>query len=77
MIDFCLEGVAEALGCEDLESSRRFCEQSRHLMAAMRMIQDSWPWTNLEAYEESYRQYERGELMPLETFKNELLRTSQ
>jgi hypothetical protein len=76
-IDFCLEGLFEALSREDLTSSRVYCEQTRRLVGAMRHIQESWPWTDIEALEKSWRQYHRGELMDFETFKNELLKAAK
>lgn len=57
----------------DDESARRYGEQVSRLSAIMAALIRGWPWTDVQAIEESWGQYERGELMSLEAFTNELL----
>jgi len=76
-IDSCLEWQGECFEREDVESARAIGGQARRIVAAMREVVSSWPWTDLEAIEESWKQYQRGELMDFETFKNELLKAAQ
>ena len=76
-VEFCLEGIAEAISCEDYRAAQIYCELTRRLASAMRMIQDSWPWIDIEGVEASWSQYERGELMEFEAFENELLKATE
>jgi len=76
-MEVCLQWLADSISNEDLQSAQLFCEQASRLNRAMQEIQDSWPWLDLQAEQESWRQYQRGELMDFETFKNELLKAAK
>jgi len=76
-IESCLESVSESLSSDDVIHAGILCKQAHRITAAMREIQDNWPWPDQQAESESRGQYERGELMDFETFKNELLKAAQ
>jgi hypothetical protein len=76
-VDSCLEWQDECFDREDVESARAIGGQARRIVAAMREVYGAWPWTDLEAIEESWRQYRQGQLMDFETFKHELLKAAQ
>jgi hypothetical protein len=75
--ELCLDWVYDSILEEDFQSAKSFCEQAQRLNGAMREIQDSWPWLDIQAEQESWTQYQRGELMDFETFKNELLKAAK
>ncbi|MEQ8787032.1 MAG: hypothetical protein RIC55_12060 [Pirellulaceae bacterium] len=65
--------LIDRLQAGDDESARLYGDQISRLSAIMAELIRGWPWTNVQAIEESWGQYERGQLMSLEAFANELL----
>lgn len=76
-LELCLDWLSDSLSEDDAPSAAFFCQQARRIASAMREVQNAWPWVNQEAIAESWRQYQRGELMDFETFKHELLKAAK
>jgi hypothetical protein len=81
-VSCCAETLVEFLGmaeerCNDEASqSRVLIQQAKRVADILMYVERAWPWSNLKAFEESWRQYHSGTLMDFESFKNELLRSA-
>jgi hypothetical protein len=76
-LEFWLEQLDECLADEEFELARVVGQQVRRISAAMREISETWPWMDEGAIQESWRQYQNGQLMDFETFKHELLKAAE
>jgi hypothetical protein len=76
-VQFCLKAMARSLASNDLATAQAYSHQALKLTEALRQVHDAWPWLDLEAIHESWKQYVSGELMDFETFKHELLKAAK
>lgn len=76
-VDSCLRWQIENFASGDVEAARMTGVYACRIIAAMREIMGSWPWTDWVAIEDSHRQHQQGQLMDFETFKHELLKAAR
>lgn len=55
---------------ERVDQAQFYCEQANKILDVSRQVNSAWPWVNVQAVEEAWKQYHSGQLMDFESFKD-------